>query len=284
MIRVMQRVKWLAAASSDAWLEQALADPDTLLLDHAHCERKAAGAALQLMFRYPSDGGLARVLSPLAREELEHFERVQALLERRGVPLRPLQAPAYGSELGGQVRRREPDRLLDSLLVAGLIEARSHERMALLAAQSCATSGPSCWPARPATSVPTGYWPRSASAGRPRWSGWRRWLRPRLGRCAANLPAPSRSACILWGWPEDRDQQPASAPTGRPAQWASFRSRFRFLHAGKVCRQGLIGVSGQEISAGVNKAAIQGLGALLVTTCRFADAAQTGAFGIPRRG
>jgi tRNA-(ms[2]io[6]A)-hydroxylase len=136
MMAAVQRVRWLAAASSNAWLEQALADPDTLLLDHAHCERKAAGAALQLMFRYPSDGALARVLSPLAREELEHFERVQALLERRGVPLRPLAAPAYGSELGRQVHRREPDRLLDSLLVAGLIEARSHERMALLAAHS----------------------------------------------------------------------------------------------------------------------------------------------------
>ena len=127
------RVKWLAAPSSAAWLEAALADPDTLLLDHAHCERKAAGAALQLMFRYPSDGDLARALSPLAREELEHFERVQALLERRGIPLKPLAAPPYGAGLARQVRRQEPGRLLDSLLVAGLIEARSHERMALLA-------------------------------------------------------------------------------------------------------------------------------------------------------
>jgi tRNA-(ms[2]io[6]A)-hydroxylase len=127
------RVKWLAAPSSAAWLEAALADPDTLLLDHAHCERKAAGAAMQLMFRYPSDGDLARALSPLAREELEHFERVQALLERRGIPLKPLAAPPYGAGLAGRVRRQEPGRLLDSLLVAGLIEARSHERMALLA-------------------------------------------------------------------------------------------------------------------------------------------------------
>ena len=131
------RVKWLTAPSSAAWLEAALADPDTLLLDHAHCERKAAGAALQLMFRYPSDADLARALSPLAREELEHFERVQALLERRGIPLKPLAAPPYGAGLAGRVRRQEPGRLLDSLLVAGLIEARSHERMALLA-QRCA--------------------------------------------------------------------------------------------------------------------------------------------------
>jgi tRNA-(ms[2]io[6]A)-hydroxylase len=130
------RVRWLAAPSSTAWLNQALADPDTLLLDHAHCERKAAGVALQLMFRYPSDGDLARALSPLAREELEHFERVQCLLERRGIALRPLAAPPYGAGMAQLVRRQEPERLLDSLLVAGLIEARSHERMALLAAHS----------------------------------------------------------------------------------------------------------------------------------------------------
>ena len=130
------RVKWLAAPSSAAWLEQALAHADLVLIDHAHCERKAAGVALQLMFRYPSDGDLAAVLSPLAREELEHFERVLALLQRRGIPLRPLAAPPYGASLAALVRRQEPQRRLDSFLVAGLIEARSHERMALLAAHS----------------------------------------------------------------------------------------------------------------------------------------------------
>ena len=124
------RVKWLAGPSSAAWLEQAIAHPDLVLLDHAHCERKAAGVALQLMFRYPSDGELAAVLSPLAREELEHFERVLGLLAQRGIPLRPLAAPPYGAALTALVRRGEPERMLDSFLVAGLIEARSHERMA----------------------------------------------------------------------------------------------------------------------------------------------------------
>lgn len=130
------RVKWLQTPSSEAWLEQAIARPDLVLIDHAHCERKAAGAALQLMFRYPSDRDLAERLSPLAREELEHFERVLQLLHSRQVALRPLPAPAYGAALAAAVRRQEPQRCLDSLLVAGLIEARSHERMALLAAHS----------------------------------------------------------------------------------------------------------------------------------------------------
>ena len=130
------RVKWLAAPSSAAWLEAANARPDLLLIDHAHCERKAAGVALQLMFRYPSDAPLAEALSPLAREELEHFELVLQVLERRGIALRPLAAPAYGASLAAAVRRQEPQRQLDALLVAGLIEARSHERMALLAAHA----------------------------------------------------------------------------------------------------------------------------------------------------
>ena len=130
------RVKWLAAPSSSLWLEQAVAQPDLVLIDHAHCERKAAGVALQLMFRYQSDEELAAALSPLAREELEHFEQVLQLLQHRGIALRPLAAPPYGASLAKQVRRDEPQRRLDSFLVAGLIEARSHERMALLAEHS----------------------------------------------------------------------------------------------------------------------------------------------------
>jgi tRNA-(ms[2]io[6]A)-hydroxylase len=130
------RVKWLAAPSSATWLEAAIGRPDLVLIDHAHCERKAAGVALQLMFRYPSDEELGAVLSALAREELEHFEQVLALLQARSVALRPLPAPAYGSTLSAAVRRGEPERMLDAFLVAGLIEARSHERMALLAAHS----------------------------------------------------------------------------------------------------------------------------------------------------
>ena len=133
---LQSRIRWLAAPTSADWLEQAIARPDLVLIDHAHCERKAAGVALQLMFRYPGDGELGAALSALAREELEHFEQVLVLLQARGIPLRPLPAPAYGSELSKAIRRQEPERMLDAFLVAGLIEARSHERMGLLAAHS----------------------------------------------------------------------------------------------------------------------------------------------------
>ena len=130
------KIKWLASSTSDAWLRQAIANPIEILIDHAHCERKAAGAAMQLMFRYLFDTGLSEVLSPLAREELEHFERVLALLHSRGNILKQLPAPPYGALLAKNIRRDEPNRMLDSFLVAGLIEARSHERMSLLAVHS----------------------------------------------------------------------------------------------------------------------------------------------------
>ena len=129
----MVSIKWLASASSNAWLEQAINHPLEILIDHAHCERKAAGLAVQLMFRYMCEPGLAEVLSPLAREELEHFEQVLCLIKARGGYLKPLKAPPYGTQLSKQIRKSEPERMLDSFLVAGLIEARSHERMSLLA-------------------------------------------------------------------------------------------------------------------------------------------------------
>ncbi len=130
------RIKWLVSSTSQAWLELALANPMEILIDHAHCERKAAGAAVQLMFRYLCEPGLAETLSPLAREELEHFEQVLKILRSRGRYLEPLKAPPYGAVLAKQIRRYEPYRMMDSFLVAGLIEARSHERMSLLASNS----------------------------------------------------------------------------------------------------------------------------------------------------
>ena len=127
-----QKIRWLINKTSEDWINLAISHPMEILLDHAHCERKAAGVALQLMFRYVSEPGLSEVLSPLAREELEHFERVLSILNGRGQKLQKLASPPYGSILAKNIRKDEPMRMLDSFLVAGLIEARSHERMTLL--------------------------------------------------------------------------------------------------------------------------------------------------------
>jgi tRNA 2-(methylsulfanyl)-N6-isopentenyladenosine37 hydroxylase len=129
-------IKFLKQQTSIAWIEQAIAHLDIVLLDHSHCERKAAGVALNLMFRYPAHEKLVRMLTAIAREELEHFELVNQWLEHRGIAMGPLPAPPHGASLSTQIRRPEPERLLDTLLVSGLIEARSHERLGLLA-QHC---------------------------------------------------------------------------------------------------------------------------------------------------
>ena len=132
IIRPSFHIKHLSVISSDKWIEMALSNPIEILIDHAHCERKAAGVAIQLMFRYPSEPLLAEVLSPIAREELEHFEQIIYFLKSKGHELKSLKPPPYGSELAKKIRRDEPKRMLDSFLVAGLIEARSHERLAIL--------------------------------------------------------------------------------------------------------------------------------------------------------
>ncbi|MBW4667931.1 MAG: tRNA isopentenyl-2-thiomethyl-A-37 hydroxylase MiaE [Cyanomargarita calcarea GSE-NOS-MK-12-04C] len=123
----------LKQPTSSAWVEQAIANLDIILLDHSHCERKAAGVALNLMFAYPSNTKMVRELTKIAIEELEHFELVNQWLEKRNIPLAPLQPPPYGAGLKAQVRTQKPHKFLDSLLVTGLIEARSHERLGLLA-------------------------------------------------------------------------------------------------------------------------------------------------------
>ncbi len=126
------KIKILKHPTSYDWVEQAIANLHVVLLDHSHCERKAAGAAINLMFRYPAYHKLVHQLTAIAKEELEHFEQVNQWLDRLGIPLAPLNSPPYGAKLKSQIRHQEPERLLDYLLVSALIEARSYERLGLL--------------------------------------------------------------------------------------------------------------------------------------------------------
>lgn len=123
----------LLAPTPADWLPRVLADVDTLLLDHAHCEKKAASSVLGFVFRAP-ELELAGTLSRLAREELGHFELVLRELRRRGLPFVRLPPARYAEALAGRVRRKTVETaMLDGLVVAALIEARSHERLLLLA-------------------------------------------------------------------------------------------------------------------------------------------------------
>ena len=124
----------LASATDPMWGPRAAArlEPE-ILLDHAHLEKKAAAAAVSLMFRYPDYPALMTPLARLAKEELAHFEEVFAVLGRRGIAFKRQRPSAYTERLAKITRRQEPVRLLDALLVAAFIEARSCERMTLLA-------------------------------------------------------------------------------------------------------------------------------------------------------
>jgi len=122
----------LRAATPRAWVDAAVEDLPTLLVDHANCEKKAASTALALIFAYPEDRTLNIALSRLAREELKHFEQVERLMKRLGVPHQRLKPGRYASELRKLVRTHEPQRKLDLMIVHALIEARSCERFRLL--------------------------------------------------------------------------------------------------------------------------------------------------------
>jgi len=124
----------LAAVTDPTWVDRALAELDELLLDHAHCERKAAGLAVRLMFRYPDIGYLHQPLARLAREELAHYEEVMSVIDARGGALRRQKPSSYAGRLTKAIRGYEPERLMDTLVVVAIIEARSCERFKLLAA------------------------------------------------------------------------------------------------------------------------------------------------------
>jgi tRNA 2-(methylsulfanyl)-N6-isopentenyladenosine37 hydroxylase len=137
----------LKVASDVAWVEGAMRDLDAILVDHAHCEMKAATNALSLVTRHGALGpefgagamgefALIRALTELAHEEIDHFQRAVDFLEKRGLRLGVPPVDAYAAELRRVVnalpRAPRMSSLVDRLLVAALIEARSCERFKLL--------------------------------------------------------------------------------------------------------------------------------------------------------
>lgn len=122
----------LRSTSPQRWLRQVDDNLAEILIDHAHCEKKAAGTAMNLLFAYVDNDELTREMTTIINEELEHFHMVTDLLKQRGIEFCRLKPSQYGRRLNDLVRKQEPHRAVDRLLVAGLIEARSCERFGLL--------------------------------------------------------------------------------------------------------------------------------------------------------
>lgn len=120
-------------ASDPRWLQVALADLETVHADHLHCERKAASSALSLIKSYPEQTDLVMAMARLAHDETRHVVQVAALLTRRKQPVSIDHGDAYAVQLRVVIRKKEPERLLDRLLVFAVIEGRSAERLGLLA-------------------------------------------------------------------------------------------------------------------------------------------------------
>ena len=95
---------FLAVNTPSAWLTQALTSLDIILIDHAHCEKKAASTALSLLYRYPQHSELLQQMSRLAREELRHFEQVLAIMQRRGIRFQHLSPSRYAAGMLTHVR------------------------------------------------------------------------------------------------------------------------------------------------------------------------------------
>ncbi|WP_375761735.1 tRNA-(ms[2]io[6]A)-hydroxylase [Corallococcus exercitus] len=123
----------LHAPTDPGWLPLALANFDAVLVDHAHCEKKAAANALSMLQAYPDLPGLPSQMARLAREESAHLARVLDLMAARGLTLTKDAGDPYAQGLQKHVRTPAPERRVDRLLVAAIIEARSCERLSLLA-------------------------------------------------------------------------------------------------------------------------------------------------------
>ncbi|MBD2839063.1 tRNA-(ms[2]io[6]A)-hydroxylase [Pseudomonas sp. JM0905a] len=123
---------FLGCRTPDAWVAAALADQETLLIDHKNNEFKAASTAMALMAKYATHLDLINFMSRLAREELVHHEQVLRIMKRRKIDLKPVSASRYASGLRKLVRNHEPQKLVDTLVVGAFIEARSCERFEAL--------------------------------------------------------------------------------------------------------------------------------------------------------
>jgi tRNA-(ms[2]io[6]A)-hydroxylase len=134
-------LEFLGVATPPAWVEAAAGQIETLLNDHAALELKAAQQAQRLIWKYAMPAAAAGVrnsrvlrhrlmhsMSRLAREELRHFEQVLAAIEARGMAFSAVTSSRYAAGLHAEIRKDEPARLVDTLLVGAIIEARSCER------------------------------------------------------------------------------------------------------------------------------------------------------------
>ena len=126
-------IGFLGCETPQAWLDEALNNLPLLMQDHANCEKKAAGTAMNLMFRYSFFTDLQIKLAQLVREEMLHYEQVLEFMTKRSQEWKALSAGRYAGVLRKEIRTYEPEALIDVLVIGAFVEARSCERFYALA-------------------------------------------------------------------------------------------------------------------------------------------------------
>jgi tRNA-(ms[2]io[6]A)-hydroxylase len=124
---------FLLCETPDQWIKNALDNIELMLIDHAHCEMKAASSAMTYIYRHPDKHDLVTRMSKIAREELVHFEQVMRILKRRNIEYKAISASRYASQLIKTARTDKEGRFIDALIIGAYIEARSCERFAKIA-------------------------------------------------------------------------------------------------------------------------------------------------------
>lgn len=124
---------FLGARTTQSWVNAAIANLPLIIQDHANCEKKAAGTAMNMMFRYEFSYDLQCKLAQLIREEMLHYEQVLGIMNDRGQDWEYLSAGRYAKGMLKHKRTYEPAAMIDVLIIGAFIEARSCERFAALA-------------------------------------------------------------------------------------------------------------------------------------------------------
>ncbi len=113
-----------------SWADIAKDNLQQILTDHAFLEQKAASNAVSIIINYSEETKLVQAMSAVAIEEMQHFKMVHDLMVKRGMVLGREQKSDYAIQLQKFFPKTKDrtDALIQRLLVAAMIEARSCER------------------------------------------------------------------------------------------------------------------------------------------------------------
>lgn len=118
------------------WANIAEGNLEEILSDHAWCEQKAATNAINLIINNSEKPDLVEEMLKISIEEMEHFKAVHDIILARGYEFQRERKDDYVNELMKYLKQNQDGSresgLIERLLFAAMIEARSCERFRVL--------------------------------------------------------------------------------------------------------------------------------------------------------